>query len=184
MTQMGQYAWYKVIDGVERKGMRVFRKLQGVKEMDARLQRRALARTATRCAVDLGVAFGLIAVTAGESWVTGSPLFRAVGSGACLLLLLVSCAAGGCWWAVTGNPGAFNWAKGLLPFCVEPYRSGAGLALCLVVAGLALARIPWGERLYGRQIVYVRYVLQCLVTVVWLVAVLRVMVYGYPSPVK
>lgn len=142
------------------------------------VKERVVQRSVRRALMVLGFGLGFLVLAFEDCWVTDSPLFTVVGSAASLLFLVLCWTAGGLWWLVTGNKQVYIWAKDLLPFCVQPYRSIAGIPAVFMVLAPLYARLlrvfnhlPWIERHWQGFLIWSRLLLWLLTIGIWLIAI-------------
>ena len=112
----------------------------------------------------------------GESWMTRSPIFNAVGSLISLLGLLACWITGGLWWLVTANAAVCRWAGQLLPFGVQPFRSIIGILVLMVALAVAVRRFLPGSGLETRTLRTLRRLTWGAVCLMWIVALLAQLV--------
>lgn len=115
----------------------------GLVEMSIKVEQVAARRSIKRALVWLGFGLAFLALAFGDSWVTESPLFWVVGSGASWLFLTVTRAVGELWWFVTGSEGVSIWAIKRGPFGIQPYRSIAGIPVVFIVIASACNGLLW-----------------------------------------
>jgi hypothetical protein len=149
----------------------------GLTETGFKIERVTARRSIKRALIWLGFGLGFLALASGDSWVAESPLFNILGTGGCSVSLCICWAAGGLWWLVRGSEEVCLWAKSLLPACVQPYRSIAGIPVVFIVIRLASDglfwisdRLPWtGKNRLGLVTLF-RRGLWLLAATAWLAA--------------
>ena len=142
------------------------------------VEERVTKRSVKRAVMALGFGLGFLAIASEDCWVTESPLFMVLGSIVCLLFLALSWVAGGIWWLVTGSKKVCIWAKGLLPFGVQPYRSASGISILFFVLAIGIAwllrilnRMPSFERHRRAFFPWLRFVFWLATVFVWFLAI-------------
>lgn len=150
----------------------------GLGKVKSNIDRQAALRTIRWSLLLLGFGLGFLAVAFKDSWVTRSPLFIVAGSVMCFLFVVFCWLAGVLWWVVTGSKVVCTWAKNLWPFCVQPYRSVAGIVAVFIVIALlsplllmACGRLPWVGRNLTVFLLWLRRLLWLFTLGVWLASI-------------
>ena len=132
--------------------------------------------------VVLGFAFAVLSLSSKPAWTIKSPILNIVGGASCFVLLIISLLGGFLYFVVTGNSGICVWAKSLLPWAVQPYRSAVAIPvvfafLAVILVGLFFLskRISLIAYHWDKLIEWIPTILWISVLIVWVVTFVLVL---------
>jgi hypothetical protein len=131
-----------------------------------------------RLLMGIGAGLAIMAFAFKESWITKSPLLSVMGCVINCVFLIISSLVGLIFWGLSGSPAVAVWAKEMLPFGIQPYRSISAIPVVFIILALlsgrffrALQRIRLCQAYWPKLLVWIRMALIVITACVWFFAV-------------